>query len=337
MNILLTGGAGYIGSHTAVTLSAVGHKVIIYDNLSNSSHLVLNQLENILNKKIDFVEGDVRDVNFLKKKLKTYRVDAVMHFAGLKSVGESVQNPLIYYENNVVGTIGLLEAMREADVYTLIFSSSATVYGAPHYLPYDEEHPTIPISPYGHTKLAVENFLRDLSASDPNWRICILRYFNPVGAHESGLIGENPSGIPNNLMPYILQVAAGKLPYLNIFGNDYETKDGTGERDFIHVDDLANGHLLALDFLRKNTGYHIFNLGSGKPVSVLELIDAFKKSVGIDIPYVFTARRLGDLPVYFAKPNQAYETLLWKNNKTIDDVCLSAWRWWKYWINNGAI
>ncbi len=330
MNILLTGGAGYIGSHTAVVLSEAGHEVIIYDNFCNSDRSVLTRLKKILGKPLTCVDGDIRDTVLLEKTFQQHKIEAVIHFAGLKAVGESVIEPLKYYDNNVVGSVRLFEAMKNACVRTIVFSSSATVYGEPQYLPYDEEHPTNPINPYGRNKLQVEEILKDLAASDSSWSVSLLRYFNPVGAHESGLIGEDPNGIPNNLMPYVAQVAIGKLPYLNIFGNDYETLDGTGERDYIHVVDLAEGHLAALNFLKSCQGCHTFNLGSGESTSVLKLVDSFKKISGVDVPYQFAPRRPGDLPAYYAKPDRAKGQLFWQTQKSLDDMCASTWRWQQY-------
>jgi UDP-glucose 4-epimerase len=330
VNILLTGGAGYIGSHAAVVLSEAGHEVIIYDNFCNSDRSVLNRLEKILSKPLTCVEGDIRDTPLLEKTFQQYQIEAVIHFAGLKAVGESVADPLKYYDNNVVGSLKLLEAMKKTEIRTIVFSSSATVYGAPQYLPYDEEHPTNPINPYGQTKLQVEQILQDVCVSDPCWSVSLLRYFNPVGAHESGLIGEDPNGVPNNLMPYVAQVAIGQLPYLNIFGNDYDTKDGTGERDYIHVMDLAEGHLAALNYLINHVGCHIFNLGSGRATSVLELVESFKKMAGIDVPYRMESRRVGDLPAYYAKPAKAKRELLWQAQRTVDGMCASTWKWQQF-------
>ncbi len=327
MNILLTGGAGYIGSHAAVTLSEAGYEVIIYDNFSNSDQSILTGLKKILGKSLVCVKGDVRDVDLLEKTFLKYRIDAVIHFAGLKAVGESITDPLKYYDNNVVGSVKLLQAMKKTGIRTIVFSSSATVYGQPQYLPYDENHPTNPINPYGQTKLQVENILSHLCDSDPSWSVTILRYFNPVGAHHSGLIGDDPNGVPNNLMPFLTQVAVGKLPYLNIFGNDYLTRDGTGERDYIHIIDLVHGHLAALSFLESHNGLNIFNLGTGKAVSVLELIRVFEKVSGVSIPYQIKSRRSGDLAVYFAKSDKAKKILNWQTEKSIDDMCLSAWNW----------
>ena len=326
MNILLTGGAGYIGSHTAVTLIEAGHDVVLFDNLSNSDAFVLDCLEKITGKKITFIEGDIQDTELLSKTLSEYKVETVMHFAGLKAVGESVQDPLQYYDNNVGGSLSLIRAMQQNKVKKIVFSSSATVYGEPQYLPYDEDHPTNPINPYGRTKLFTEDILHDVAVSDSEWSIAVLRYFNPVGAHESGLIGESPKGTPNNLMPFIVKVASGELEKLNIFGNDYETRDGTGERDYIHVVDLAEGHLAALNFLKEHKGWHAMNLGSGQSATVLELLHAFEKINHKKIPYKVVARREGDLPAYFAKPDLANKALQWKTKRSIESMCESAWK-----------
>ena len=326
MNILLTGGVGYIGSHTAVTLIEAGHEVVLFDNLSNSDASVLGRLEKILSKKITFIEGDIRDTELLSKTLREYKTEAVMHFAGLKAVGESVQDPLRYYDNNVGGSLSLIRAMQQNKVKKIVFSSSATVYGEPQYLPYDEDHPTNPINPYGRTKLFIEEILRDVAASDSEWSIAVLRYFNPVGAHESGLIGESPKGKPNNLMPYIVKVALGKLESLKVFGDDYATRDGTGERDFIHVADLADGHLASLNFLKEHKGWHAINLGSGQSTTVLELLHAFERTNHKTIKYKIIAKRDGDLPAYFAKPDLANKILSWKAKRSIELMCESAWK-----------
>ncbi len=327
MNILLTGGAGYIGSHTAIVLSEAGHSVVILDNFHNSDQNVLSRLSKIVRKKLPYVEGDIRDIALLKKTLNHYKIDMVIHFAGLKAVAESVLNPLEYFDNNVAGSINLLLAMQNCGVKKIVFSSSATVYGEPRYLPYDEDHPLIPVNPYGRTKLQVESILKDLSASDPSWCVAILRYFNPVGAHESGLIGESPNGIPNNLMPYLVRVASGQLPHLNVFGNDYQTKDGTGERDFIHVMDLADGHLAAVDFLEKNSGCHTYNLGTGNANSVLEFVRSFEKVSGQAIPIKIAPRRDGDLPAYYATVDKAKRELGWFPVRNLDQMCASTWLW----------
>ena len=336
MNILLTGGTGYIGSHTAVVLANAGHGVVLLDNFCNSSQGVSKRINKITQKEIPCIEGDVRDTQLLIKTLIDFKIDAVIHFAGLKAVGESAQEPLKYYDNNVGGSISLLEAMEQSNVKTIVFSSSATVYGEPIYLPYDEEHPLKPINTYGRTKLQVEEILQDLAKSDATWKIALLRYFNPVGAHESGLIGEDPNGIPNNLMPYVMQVASGKLPHLNIFGDDYDTKDGTGERDYIHVMDLAEGHVAALSYLNKNTGCEVLNLGTGVPVSVLELVGAYEKVSGKKIPAEIASRREGDLPIYYAKASKAKERMGWQASRTIADICTSSLHWQNNRLNSGV-
>ncbi len=326
MNILLTGGLGYIGSHSATVLIEAGHELVLFDNLSNSEASVLHSLEKILNKRITFIEGDVRDTELLSNTLKERQIDAVIHLAGLKAVSESVQDPLHYYDNNVVGSLSLIRAMQKNKVKKIVFSSSATVYGEPQYLPYDEKHPTNPINPYGRTKLFIEEILCDVATSDSGWSVAVLRYFNPVGAHESGLIGESPKGIPNNLMPYMVKVASGELEKLKVFGNDYETRDGTGERDYIHVMDLAEGHLAALNFLKEHKGWHVFNLGSGKSTTVLEILHAFEKITHKKIPNEIVARREGDLPAYYAKPDLANTALHWKATRTLESMCESAWK-----------
>lgn len=326
MNVLLTGGTGYIGSHTAVVLLQSGHRVVLYDNLSNSSDAVLEKLAQITGQPIPFIKGDVRDTELLKGTLAAHQIDAVIHFAGLKAVGESVEKPVDYYANNVQGTISLLQAMQSAQVKTLVFSSSATVYGEPQYLPLDEGHPTSATNPYGRSKLHIEEMLNDVAVSDPAWRMACLRYFNPVGAHESGLIGENPNGVPNNLMPYIAQVAGGQRAELSVFGTDYPTADGTGVRDYIHVMDLAEGHAAALAFLSQTTGWHAVNLGTGKGYSVLDMIQAFEKASGQRVPYKIVARRAGDVAACYANPHQASEALNWRATRTLDDMCASTWR-----------
>ena len=326
MNILLTGGTGYIGSHTAVVLSDLGHQVVLYDNLSNSSDSVLKKLTQITGQQIRFLNGDVRDTDLLTGTLVAHRIDAVVHFAGLKAVGESVEKPVDYYANNVQGTISLLQAMQSAQAKTLVFSSSATVYGEPQYLPLDESHPTSATNPYGRSKLHIEEMLNDVAVSDPAWRMACLRYFNPVGAHEIGLIGESPNGVPNNLMPYIAQVAAGQRAELSVFGDDYPTADGTGVRDYIHVMDLAEGHAAALAFLSQTTGWHAINLGAGKGYSVLDMIQAFEKASGQRVPYKIVARRAGDVAACYADPHKASEVLNWCATRTLDDMCASTWR-----------
>lgn len=328
MNILLTGGTGYIGSHTAVVLTEAGHRVVLYDNFCNSQPDVVQRLKKITGQLITLVEGDVRDTDRLTETLRTHSIAAVIHFSGLKAVGESVAKPIDYYANNIQGTISLLQAMQATEVKTLVFSSSATVYGDPHYLPIDEDHPTSAANPYGRSKLHIEEILTDVAKSDARWRIACLRYFNPVGAHESGLIGEDPSGIPNNLMPYVAQVATGKLPHLNIFGNDYPTPDGTGVRDYIHVMDLAEGHLAALNYLStQHSALSTFNLGTGQGYSVLEMVKAFEAASGKPVPYQIAPRRPGDIATCFAKVDKAAEQLNWRAKRTLEDMCSSTWHW----------
>ncbi|CAK0767780.1 UDP-glucose 4-epimerase [Gammaproteobacteria bacterium] len=335
MYILLTGGTGYIGSHTAVVLAEAGHHLVLYDNLSNSNASVAQYIKSLLSvtdEAIQFVKGDIRDTALLINTLQRYKIDAVIHFAGLKAVGESLEKPIEYYDNNIGGTISLLQAMRAVNIKTLVFSSSATVYGNPRYLPIDEDHPTSATNPYGRSKLHIEEMLSDVANSDENWRIACLRYFNPVGAHESGLIGENPNGIPNNLMPYITQVAIGKLPWLNIYGNDYPTPDGTGIRDYIHVMDLSEGHLASLNYLSsRESSLNIFNLGTGQGYSVLEMVNAFSDASGRDVPYKIVPRRHGDVAVCYAKVNKSAAQLQWKARRGLQEMCASSW---KYQINN---
>ena len=329
MNILLTGGAGYIGSHTTVVLTEARHNVVLYDNFCNSHSDVINCIEKITGESITLVVGDVRDTTLLIQTIKSHVIDAVVHFAGLKAVGESVAKPIDYYVNNVHGTISLLQAMQDTNVKTLVFSSSATVYGDPQYLPIDENHPTSAITPYGRSKLQIEEILADVAKSDANWRIACLRYFNPVGAHKSGMIGENPRGIPNNLMPYVAQVAVGKLPHLNVFGNDYLTPDGTGVRDYIHVMDLAEGHLAALNFLSNQTGWHAINLGTGRGYSVLEMVKAFEVASGSQVPYRVVSPRTGDVASCYAKVDKAANQLGWQACRSLEDMCNSTWSWQK--------
>lgn len=330
MNILLTGGAGYIGSHSAIVLSQAGHEVIILDNFTNSKKSVLSRIETILMKKVVCVEGDVRDVDLVENILKQYQVEAVIHFAGLKAVGESSYKPLEYYANNVQGTIALLAAMRSTRIKKIIFSSSATVYGAPKYVPIDENHALSATNPYGRSKLIVEEILKDLAKSDPYWSVVCLRYFNPIGAHESGLIGDSPEAAPNNLLPYIAQVAIGKLKILNVFGGDYQTIDGTGVRDYIHVMDLAEGHLAALLCLKEGSGFEVFNLGTGRGCSVLEIIRGFELASEKTIPYQIVDRRIGDVDACFAKIDLAKEKLGWVAKRDLSEALKSAWKWQNY-------
>lgn len=327
MTILLTGGAGYIGSHVAAALVSSGRKVVCFDNLSNSDVVVMERLEAITGTAIPFIEGDIRDGDTLREVLTAHAITAVVHFAGLKAVGESVAEPMKYYDNNVRGTLTLLEAMRDCYVRKLVFSSSATVYGQPQYLPLDEDHPTSATNPYGRTKLMIEEMLADVAAADPDWRIAILRYFNPVGAHDSGLIGENPNGIPNNLMPFISRVAAGRLAELSVFGDDYDTPDGTGVRDYIHVVDLADGHVAALDAIAKaNQPLSIWNLGTGQGYSVLGMVEAFERINGVRVPYRIAPRRDGDVASCFASAERAERELGWKASRDLDAMCASSWR-----------
>jgi UDP-glucose 4-epimerase len=329
LNILLTGGAGYIGSHTAVVLASAGHKVVLLDNFSNSSPEVIEHLEKILHSPIVFIEADVRDTDKLKQVLVEHQIEAVIHFAGLKAVGESVAKPVEYYANNIQGTISLLQAMSSANIKKLVFSSSATVYGNPQYLPIDEEHPLKATNPYGRSKLHIEEILSDVARSDKDWRINCLRYFNPVGAHESGFLGEKPLGIPNNLMPYIAQVAMGKLSKLNIYGKDYMTPDGSGIRDYIHVMDLAAGHEAALNYLMQHHGWDVVNLGTGNGYSVFELITAFNAVSGRSIPFAVIGRRSGDVAACIAKVDKAKNLFGWKAKKSLDEMCASTWLWQK--------
>lgn len=327
MNILLTGGAGYIGSHTAVVLSQAGHEVVLLDNFCNSRKSVLERLEKILGKVLPCIEGDVRNTALLTKMLQDYKVDAVIHFAGLKAVGESLEKPIEYYANNVQGTISLLEAMKSTKINTLVFSSSATVYGDPQYLPIDENHPASATNAYGRSKLHIEEMLKDVAKSDADWKIICLRYFNPVGAHDSGLIGEDPGETPNNLMPYIGLVAAGKLPQLNIYGNNYPTSDGTGVRDYIHVMDLAEGHLAGLNYLRNHFGWDVINLGAGIGSSVLDLVSTYKRISGNEIPFNVIGRRPGDIGECWAKVDKSYELLEWRAQRSIELSCQDSWRY----------
>jgi UDP-glucose 4-epimerase len=332
MNILLTGGTGYIGSHTAVALSEAGHRVVLFDNLANSSADVPERIAQITGTRPFFIEADIRDRAALVQALEEFAIDAVVHFAGLKAVGESVENPIEYYANNVQGTISLLEAMQQSpartplSAKTLVFSSSATVYGEPQYLPLDEAHPLSVTNPYGRCKLHIEEMLRDVASANPTWKIACLRYFNPVGAHESGLIGERPAGIPNNLTPYIARVAAGQLQELHVFGDDYPTPDGSGVRDYIHVMDLAEGHAAALDWLVEHPGWHAVNLGTGRGYSVLEMAAAFAKTSGKPVPYRIAPRRPGDVATCYANPEKAMREFGWQAKRSLEEMCASAWK-----------
>ncbi len=325
--VLVTGGAGYIGSHTVVQLLKAGATVVIFDNFCNSSRVVIDRIESITGRRPYLIDGDIRDREALQQAFLSHSISAVVHFAGLKAVGESEEKPLKYYDNNVIGSLILFDEMSKAGVHNLVFSSSATVYGDPGCVQYREDTPLAPINVYGRTKLMVEHILRDLRKTAPGWRIAILRYFNPIGAHESGLIGEDPCGTPNNLMPYIAQVAVGKREKLSIFGNDYPTLDGTGLRDYIHVEDLAAGHLAALKALQFRDEIITVNLGTGHPYSVLEMIAAFEEVSGKNIPYEFVVRRPGDLAQYFADPSLAKEVLGWEAEHSIKRMCRDTWLW----------
>lgn len=327
MNILFTGGAGYIGSHTCLELIIQGHEVIVVDNLSNSSKESLRRVEKLTNKSIIFYNIDMKDYGKLEKVFSERKFDAVIHFAGLKSVGESVVLPLEYYENNLMSTINLLKLMKKYHVFNLIFSSSATVYGAPKVIPIKEDSPLSATNPYGTSKLFIEQILQDTFISDNRFSMVILRYFNPMGAHASGEIGENPNGIPNNLVPYISQVAVGKLDYVRIFGNNYPTKDGTGVRDYIHVVDLARGHVSALETKANIPGIHIYNLGTGKGYSVFEMIDAFSKACGKEIPYKVVEPRAGDIAECYFDSSKAMEELHWQATYDLEQMCKDAWNW----------
>ena len=324
MKIFVTGGAGYIGTHTCVELLNDGYEVVVYDNLSNSCKTALDRVEQITGKKLAFVEGDIRDEFTLTKAMQG--CEAVIHFAGLKAVGESVEKPLDYYEHNVYGTLCLLKAMQQNNIKKIVFSSSATVYGDPEFLPFTEDHPLRTTNPYGQTKLVIEEMLRDLYTSDNSYSIAILRYFNPVGAHESGLIGEDPQGIPNNLMPFITQVAVGKREFLSVFGDDYDTKDGTGVRDYIHVVDLAKGHTKALQLL-KQPGCEAINLGAGQGYSVLDVVSAFNEASQKEVPYKIMPRRAGDIAEFYADASKAKKLLKWETTMNIQKMCKDSWRW----------
>ena len=327
MAILVTGGAGYIGSHTCIEMQNAGYDVIVIDNLDNSSSESLARVEKITGKAVKFYEEDVRNKEALRQIFKENEIEAVIHFAGLKAVGESVREPIMYYDNNLISTLVLLEVMNECNVKKIVFSSSATVYGVATEMPLVEGMPLGAINPYGRTKLFIEEMLRDLYVADKDWCIALLRYFNPIGAHKSGLIGEDPKGIPNNLMPYIAQVAVGKLEKLHVFGDDYKTVDGTGVRDYIHVVDLANGHVKAVDWALQNKGCEAFNLGTGNGTSVLQLRDAFVKANNIDVPYVIDPRRPGDPDEVYANADKAKNVLGWEAEYGIVEMCEDTWRW----------
>jgi UDP-glucose 4-epimerase len=327
MKILVTGGAGYIGSHTCVELLNAGHDLVVVDNLSNSKEESLRRVKEITGKSTRFYQTDLLDRDSLDQLFAENEVEAVVHFAGLKAVGESISIPLRYYHNNVTGTLVLCEVMQKHGVKNIVFSSSATVYGDPQSVPILEDFPLSATNPYGRTKLMIEEILQDLHSSDPSWNIALLRYFNPVGAHHSGMIGEDPEGIPNNLVPYISQVAVGKLPELQVFGNDYPTPDGTGVRDYIHVVDLAIGHLKALDKLRNAPGVVVYNLGTGRGYSVLEVVQAFEKASGKHVPYKIVERRPGDVAASFADPGKAQKELGWEAERGIEEMCRDVWGW----------
>ena len=329
MNILLAGGAGYIGSHTCIELISAGHTVVIADNLCNSKKEAVKRVEKIVGQEIPFYEINVCDHDSLRKVFSENKIDAVIHFAGLKAVGESCEKPLMYYRNNLDSTLTLLEVMKEFCCHNFVFSSSATVYGIPETVPLVETMPTSCTNPYGWTKLMTEQILQDVTKTDPELSVVLLRYFNPIGAHESGTIGENPNGIPNNLMPYITQVAVGKLKELGVFGNDYPTPDGTGVRDYIHVVDLAKGHVKAIDYADAHKGTEIFNLGTGVGYSVLDIVKTFSKVNNVEIPYQIKPRRAGDIAECYADPTKAKEVLGWTAEKTLEDMCRDSWNWQK--------
>jgi len=326
--ILLTGGAGYIGSHMLLELLKADYEVVVLDNLSNSSIESIKRVEQLTNKTCVFIEGDIRDTVCLTNIFTHYSIDSVLHFAGLKAVGESTENPLLYFDNNISGSLQLLQSMQQFGVNKLVFSSSATVYGEPEQLPISEDCPmAMPTNPYGYTKMVVEQMLMQLVKSNPNWSVAALRYFNPVGAHESGLVGEDPNGIPNNLLPYIAQVAVSKREQLSVYGDDYATHDGTGVRDYIHVMDLVRGHLCALDYIANKAGYFVWNLGSGTGYSVLDMVHAFEQASDQKIPYQIVERRGGDIASCYADPTKALKELDWSTRKTIEDMMQDTWRW----------
>ncbi|MDO8961714.1 MAG: UDP-glucose 4-epimerase GalE [Methylophilus sp.] len=327
MTVLITGGAGYIGSHTCLQLLQSGYDIVVLDNYSNSQSTSLERVKQLAGVDFPTVLGDVRDKSVLRKLFSEFNISSVIHFAGLKAVGESTEKPMMYYDNNVVGSLTLLEIMAEFNVKTIVFSSSATVYGDPASVPIREDFPLSATNPYGQTKLMIENMLRDIYLADSAWRIGILRYFNPIGAHDSGKIGEDPNGIPNNLLPYVAQVAVGKLNKLRVFGNDYPTHDGTGVRDYIHVVDLAEGHLAALQYLEKTAGLITVNLGTGLGYSVLDVVKAFSEQSGIEIAYEFMPRRAGDVALNYADPTLAKTLLGWTATRSLAQMCVDTWRW----------
>ena len=327
MTVLITGGAGYIGSHTCLQLLQANYDIVVLDNLSNSQTESLDRVRQLSGKDFPFIKGDIRDASLLRTVFSQYPITSVIHFAGLKAVGESTEKPLLYYENNVVGSLNLLKVMMEFGVKSIVFSSSATVYGDPESVPVKENAPLFATNPYGQTKLMIENILRDVYQADNNWRIAILRYFNPIGAHESGLIGEDPNGIPNNLLPYVAQVAVGKLQRLRVFGNDYPTHDGTGVRDYIHVVDLADGHLAALKHLEKSSTLITVNLGTGLGYSVLDVVNTFSDKCGTKIAYDILPRRAGDVAINYADPTLAKNLLGWTAKKDLQQMCSDTWRW----------
>ena len=326
MKVLVTGGAGYIGGHTCVELLNAGHEVVVIDNFVNSKPEALDNIRKITGRDLAFYKADLRDREAVRRIFEEHQIDAAIHFAGLKAVGESVHKPMEYYDNNLGGFFVLAEEMAAHSVKKLVFSSSATVYGMNNPVPFREDYPTSATNPYGYTKVMIEQMLRDLAVADPDWSIVMLRYFNPIGAHESGLIGEDPNGIPNNLLPYVAQVAVGKLPCLNVFGDDYDTPDGTGVRDYIHVVDLALGHLAALKYADGHKGAEAINLGTGRGTSVLEIVHAFERASGREIPYRVTPRRPGDIATCYADTSKAAKLLGWKAERTIDDMCRDSWR-----------
>ncbi len=327
--ILLTGGAGYIGSHTCVEMLNAGHEIVVADNLSNSCRESITRVEQITGRRVAFHQTDILDTQELHRVFAEHKIDGVIHFVGLKAVGESVTDPLAYYKTNIYGTISLCQVMREHGVFDIVFSSSATVYGDPATLPIKEDFPLAVTNPYGRTKLVIEEILRDLWVSDSRWNVALLRYFNPVGAHQSGLIGEDPGGTPNNLMPYISQVASGRLEKLSVYGDDYPTADGTGVRDYIHVVDLAKGHLKAMEYMERASGVNVFNLGTGRGYSVLEMVSAFEQASGKKIPYQIVGRRPGDIATCYADPSLAQKELGWNAELGLEEMCADTWRWQK--------